>query len=169
MNLTPQHALLELTLEDAEAASARFEDVVVQGLARGLPAEVLTRLEEIWSQTKVIAGHVIAIGKVIVRRILDFLKANPHLAVGAALGAAVAFIAASSLPFVGAMLAPLAAVIGAVYGMGIAAAWKQGDATADPLNVAIALAKEFLGLFVAVLDAVSDYLRDEFGAADVPA
>ena len=161
MNMSPAQALLELTIESAEAESATFEETLVAGLNRGLPPEVMTRLEEVWTQTRIVAGHVVCIGKIIVRRIMEFLQANPHLAVGLALGAVVGFLVSASIPWIGAMLAPLATAVGAVYGMGIAAARSQGDESIAPFNVAVALAKEFFSLLVAILNAVTQYIEVE--------
>lgn len=57
---------------NAERLQAEFDDVVIDGVKRGIPSEILTRLKEIWEATQEIAGEVIAIGKIIVMSIIDF-------------------------------------------------------------------------------------------------
>src|SRR5690349_12579924 len=108
--LSPEQGLLELMLRNAEQGSRSFDDVFVDGIRRGIPPEVLTRLHELWNATKVVVGEVVAIGRIVVDEIASFLTANPQLATGAALGAAVAFLV-SSVPILGPFLAPLATVI----------------------------------------------------------
>jgi hypothetical protein len=159
MTMTPQEALLEMTLADAEAASEKFDDLLVEGINRGIPPEVMTRLSEIWEQTRIVAGHVVNIGKIIVLKIFEFLKANPHLTVGAALGAAVAVLVASAIPFLGALIAPLAAVVAGLYGAGIAAARAQGVVTDSPLQAGIALAQAFFEMLLLILDGVTEYIK----------
>jgi len=103
-------AMFDLTLLNAECSQANFDDVVISGLKKGIPPEVLTRLKEIWIKTKQIAGEVVAVGKIIVRQIFDFIMDNPKLTVGLAIGAAVASLIAG-IPFFGAMLEPLSTII----------------------------------------------------------
>ncbi len=142
MTLRPQQALVELTLLNAEMSDAEFDNVVVAGLKRGLPPELITRLSELWTQTKVVAGEVIAIGKIIVRKIIEFLLANPKLALGIAVGA-VLTVLVSGIPFIGHLLAPMAATISMLYGAGIGAAMQAGDYSMSPYSAAIELAQKF--------------------------
>jgi hypothetical protein len=154
--LTSDQALLELTLMNAEDAQLEFDDVFVAGVKSGLPPELLTRLQELWEQTKVVAGEVIAIGKVIVARIMAFLKAHPNLTVGAALGAAVGFLV-GAIPFIGPLLQPLAMVLGSLYFGGAGAVLDSGGRSHSPLDAAIGLARAFFELFVAIMNGVADY------------
>ena len=80
--LKPEQGMFELTLLNAEISTTSFDDAVVDALDRGIPPELVTRLKDLWEQTKIIAGEIVAIGKIIVRQIIDFLKANPQLTVG---------------------------------------------------------------------------------------
>jgi hypothetical protein len=48
--LKPNVALLELSLISAETSGASFDDVMVEALKRGIPAEIATRLAEIWQK-----------------------------------------------------------------------------------------------------------------------
>ena len=153
-SLTPERALLELSVLNAEQSETSFEDVFVLGTKYGLPPEILTRLQWIWEQTRVVAGEVVEIGKVIVNEILKFLEANRSMAVGVVLGAAVGALV-GLIPLVGPLLAPLTTVLGAMYGAGVALAIQGGDMSGSPAAAAIALAKQFFALFAAIINAVA--------------
>jgi hypothetical protein len=155
--LKPEQGMFELSLMNAEASSAQFDDVAVEALNRGLPPELVTRFKEMWEQTKVIAGEIVAIGKIIVRQIIEFLRQNPKLTVGMALGAAVAALI-GGIPVIGPLLLPLAALIATLYGAGVGAAMEKGDNSGSPLSAAIALAEAFFELLKNILNSVANYL-----------
>lgn len=154
--LTPEQGLFELTLLNAEKIENDFDDVVLDGIKRGIPLEILTRLKELWEVSKNIAGEVIAVGKIIVSTIIEFIKANSRLAIGAAIGAAVTVLIAG-IPFIGPILAPLLAPITTIYGMGVGATSQNGNLSTDLLDVAIALAEKFFELIKMIFNAVVDY------------
>jgi hypothetical protein len=154
--LKPNQGMFELSLMNAEASSAQFDDVVVEALNRGIPPELVTRLKELWEKTKVVAGEIVAIGKIIVRQIIDFLRQNPKLTIGMALGAAVAVLI-GGIPFIGPLLQPLATLIAAVYGAGVGAAMDKGDNSGSPLSAAIALAEKFFELLKNILNSIAEY------------
>ena len=126
-----------------------------EGLRKGIPPEVLTRLKDLWEKTKVIAGEVVSIGKIIVQKIFEFLKDNPKLTIGLAFGAAVSVLIAG-VPFIGPILAPLAITISMIYFGGVGAAMEKGDISGSPLSAAIALANSFFELLMAIFNAIVD-------------
>lgn len=154
--LTPMQGLFELSLLNAEKSEAAFEEVILEGVRRGIPVEILTRLKDLWEVSKNIAGEVIAIGKIIVLTIIDFLKANPSLTVGLLLGAAVSSLVLS-IPFLGPILAPLSMLIASLYGAGVGASVQNGDHSGSPLTAAISLANKFLELLMRILKAISQH------------
>lgn len=154
--LEPKKALFELTLLNAESSDTEFEDALIDSLKRDIPPELVTRLSEIWVQTKVVAGEVIAIGKIIVRKILDFLLANPKITIGIAVGAALSALVAG-IPFIGHLLAPMVATVSMLYGAGIGAAMQTGDNSLSPYSAAIELAHKFFELFTSIFNGVSEY------------
>jgi len=154
--ITPEQGLFELTLLNAEQTDSNFEDVVLEGINRGIPPEILTRLKELWDVSKKIAGEVIAVGKIIVKTIFDFIKVNPQLTVGAAIGAAVSLLIAS-IPFIGPLLVPLVTPIAAFYGMGVGATSENGQLSTDPIAVATALASKFFELITMIFNAIVEY------------
>ena len=154
--LQPKQALLELTLLNAESSNVEFDDAMIASLKRGIPPELLTRLSELWTQTKVVAGEVIAVGKIIVGKIIEFLLANPKITLGIAVGAVLSALVAG-IPFIGPMLAPLATTISMLYGAGVGAAMQKGDYSGSPVSAAIELAHKFFDLLIRVFDGVSAY------------
>ena len=137
-------ALLELTLLNAESSGQNFDDVVLEGLRQGIAPEVLTRMKALWEQTKEIAGEMIAVGKIIVMKIIEFFKAHPELVASLAIGAAV-YLLAHAIPVIGPLLAPLLAAVTAIYAFG-----KQVT-----FDEAIDTAKDFFALIVGIFNAVA--------------
>jgi len=156
MQLNSEQGLFELTLINAESSKAEFDDVVIEGLKRGIPPELLTRLKEIWERTKVVAGEMIAIGKIIVMKIMEFLQANPKIAIGIAIGAAVSVLI-GGIPLIGPILAPFALLISTLYGAGVGAAMQKGDYSGSPFTAAIELANKFFELIGVIFNAVAQY------------
>lgn len=153
---TPEQAVFEMTLLNAESTKADFDEVVILGLKRDIPPELLTRLKGIWEQTKVIAGEVVAIGKIIVRRIIEFLLANPKLTIGIAIGAAISALI-TGIPFIGPILAPISLVLSTLYGAGVGAAMQKGDYSGSLYTAAIELAHKFFELIGVIFNAVAQY------------
>lgn len=157
--IQPKKALFELTMLNAESADLNFDDVIIKAAKQNIPPEVLTRLSELWAMTKLVAGEVVAIGKIIVINIIKFLIDNPGLTIGIALGAAVTALIAG-IPLIGPILAPLAAVITILYGAGVGAAMQNGDHSMSPITAAIALAKKFFELLMMIFNGIKEYWKD---------
>ncbi len=154
--LKPEDAMFELSLLNAEVSETTFDDVVVDAMARGLPPELITRLKEIWDAAKTIAGEVVAVGRIIVARIIEFVKQNPKLTIGLALGAAVAALV-GGIPLIGTLLQPLSSWVAMLYGGGVGAAMQQGDYSGSPFTAATELASKFFELLVTIFKAVAGY------------
>lgn len=123
-------ATFEISLTNVETSGRTFDDVVVEGIASGIPPEVLTRMKELWGKTQELGTEVIYIGKIIVIKIIDFLKANPKLTASLAIGGAVHLLS-NSIPWIGPWLAPL---LGCVTSLGVLV-------SSTSLEEAIAIAK----------------------------
>ena len=156
--LPSEVALFELSMLNAERIQSEFDDVVVEGVKRGIPIEIITRLKDIWEATQNIAGEIIAIGKIIVMAIIDFFKANPSLTAGMALGAAVSSLVLM-IPVIGPLLLPLTTLVASVYGGGVGAAMQEGDYSASPITAAIALANKFFEMLIKILRSISEYWK----------
>lgn len=117
--MTPAQANLELAILSAEAEAISSTDFYAWLIDRGLPDEVAIRLKDLAVLTAKIGKRVINVGKMILMKIIDFVKAHPNMAVGIAIGAACGALA-GSVPVIGPFLAsvgiPLGMAIGAVAG-----------------------------------------------------
>lgn len=80
-SFTPSAAMLELSMMNADVTNQNFDDVIIEALNRGVPPEVVTRLQGIWTTTKKIGNEVIAIGRIIIKEIIRFLKENTKMTV----------------------------------------------------------------------------------------
>jgi len=154
--MKPEEAMFELSLRNAEASAKTFDDLVVDAIDRGIPAELMTRLKEIWDAVQVIAGEVVAVGRIIVGQIIAFVKQNPKLTLGLALGAAVAALV-GGIPLIGPLLQPLSTWVATLYGGGVGAAMQQGDFSASPFVAATELASKFFELLMAIFRSVASY------------
>lgn len=154
--LTREQGAFELTLLNAEHSDGRFEDVLIDGLELGIPAEIMTRLESLWRVTKTIAGELVAIGKILVTQILAFMKAHPGIGIGVALGAAAGALTAG-IPFIGPLLAPITTSATMLAGAAVGSTFDSGTPSSDPLIAAIQLAKKFFEFIQTVFLAIRDY------------
>jgi hypothetical protein len=143
--LNSEQAMLEFTLLNAETSGQSFDDVMLDGMQRGIPPEMLTRMKSLWEQTKKIGNEVIEVGKIIVMKIIEFLKANPKLAASLAIGAAV-YLLAHAIPLIGPWLAPLLAVGATLYAFG----------TLTSLDEVIKMAKDFFVMLVSIFNTVAN-------------
>lgn len=113
--LSMAQANLKLALWNVEAESVKSSEVYAQLQELGLPEEIVSRLHELITFTKKVAGKVFAVGKIVLLKIFEFVKAHPFLVVGAGIGAVVGVAIAgliTSIPFLGQLLAPVAAALG---------------------------------------------------------
>lgn len=152
-----KNALIELSLLNAETEQkyTDFTDYSVELLNRKVPAEIVTRLKELWEKTKIVAGEVVKIGKIIAMKILEFIKENPVMFIGAALGAIVgSFI--SLIPFIGPLLAPLAALVGSIYGFLIGNNIDDDKEGRSLPESALSAANNFLKLFSEILVSIKN-------------
>jgi len=106
---------LKLALWNVEADLTTSSQLYAAIQELGLPQEVVSRLHELITFTKKVTGQVYAIGKIVLLKIIEFVKAHPFLVAGAGIGAVIGAAIAgliTSIPFIGPLLAPLAKVLG---------------------------------------------------------
>ena len=108
-------ANFEFTLWNAEAEATTSSDFYLWLRESGLPSEVAIRLMKMVDHTEEVAGRIISIGKIILIKIIEFVKAHPNLSIGVAVGAALSLLA-STIPFLGAFLAPIVGLLGITVG-----------------------------------------------------
>jgi len=164
--MTATQAKLELMLLNGETDQMDWPDIVTLLHSRGARLELITRMQELWEKTKIIAGEVVKVGRILVARIWAFIKDNPNLVLGIAIGAALGALV-NLIPFIGPLLAPIAMAIGATMG-GLAAhridKIEGGETvTASMFEDIITLAKRFFQFLAGIYLA----LRDEYFAEGI--
>ena len=113
--LTVPQKMALMTME-SQVKQKTSLDFFNEFISMGLSQETVTALKEISMKTaKDIAGKVIEVGKIIVMKIIDFIKENSGLAIGMAIGGAVGALA-TFIPFIGPFLAPLTTGLGVAAG-----------------------------------------------------
>jgi hypothetical protein len=160
-SLSLPQANLKMALWQVNADSMSSSDLYVWLNDIGLPHEVSMRLHELATYTKKAANKVLFIGKILLIKIIEFVKAHPNLVIGAAVGVAVGILA-NSIPFVGPLLAPLATAlgipIGAIAGHRLDQL-AQGQEVSDDGIIGIAqdmieIAKAFFQLLIDVFNTI---------------
>lgn len=154
--LSLPQANLKMALWQVDADSMSSSELYVWLNDSGLPHEVTIRLHELASYTKKAGNKVLAVGKIVLIKIIEFVKAHPNLGIGIALGAAVGLLV-SSVPFIGPVLAPLAAVlgitVGAIAGHRLDQGYRQVDGIVGVTQDFIQIARLFFQLLIDVFNA----------------
>lgn len=159
--MTSTEAKLELMILNTDANALDWTDLATLLHRRGAPLELVTRMQELWEKTKVIAGKVVNIGRVIVMKIWEFIKANPHMVLGAVLGAALGALV-NLVPFIGPLLAPVAMTIGITLGV---LEGHRIDKIAEGQNVNYSIFGDLITAAKRLFQLIADIfmaLRDEY-------
>ena len=159
--LTPAQANLDLTLWNAEAESVPSSNLYLWLCESGLPSEVAIRLQGLVDIVTETGNRIISIGKIILIKIYEFIKAHPNLAIGIAVGAAIGTLV-NMVPLLGTYLmpivTPITATIGAIAGHRLDKL-EEGQSVTDVNLIAISqdvieIAKEFFKLLIDVFNTV---------------
>ena len=113
--LTPAQANLELAILNAEAETISSGDFYAWLKDLGLPDEAAIRLKGLAEITAEVGKRVVNVGKMILMKISEFVKAHPNLTIGVAIGAALGALV-SAIPWIGPILAPIVTVVGVTIG-----------------------------------------------------
>lgn len=157
-----------------QAQASRFQelDFVVEFTNRGLPQEVITRLQPIFREVRDIAGQTINIGKIIIMKLVEFVKQNPNMSIGIAVGiglSALAGMITSAIPFIGQWLSPLVSAVVALIAIPIGALRGHrldkvinGEVKSDSIiEDLITIAKKFWALFVDIFYAIKNEISEK--------
>ena len=94
---------MDLLILESKASSFDEIEFVTDLINKGVSKEIVTRLQLLGSQIKYVANQSIKIGKIILMKLWDFIKENPNLAIGMAIGLGLAVLAGmllSIIPFI---------------------------------------------------------------------
>ncbi|MDR3299439.1 MAG: hypothetical protein LBU43_05435 [Candidatus Accumulibacter sp.] len=115
IRLSRAQAVLDLELLEIDAENVETGELYARLRALKLPREAAIRLEALVEVSRKIGGKIIAIGKIIVLKLLEFIRQHPNMVAGMALGAAVSVLC-NAIPFLGTLLAPIALAVGVAVG-----------------------------------------------------
>ncbi len=152
-------AKLKMTLWNAEAESTSSSDLYLYLQEIGLPEEVVTRLHQLISNTIKVGQKVVSIGKVVILKIIEFVKAHPFLITSIGISAVVASAIYSlivSVPFLGQLLEPVARALGiGIVVTGAVIGHTLDKKYADVAQNIVEVATEFFQLLIDVFSAIS--------------
>jgi hypothetical protein len=156
--ISSAQANLKLALYQAEADQISSSDLYASLVNSGLPNEVSIRLHELITYTKKVGSKVFSIGKIVLLKILEFIKAHPFLVAGAGIGAVVGGAIATlitSIPLLGQLLAPVATLLGITITVTGAIIGHNLDKKFKNVGQDIVeIAKEFFGLLTDIFNTV---------------
>lgn len=113
--LSLAQANFKLALWNAEARSISSSELYLNLQEFDLPEEINSRLHELADFTQQMGSKVCEIGKIVLLKILEFIKAHPFLVtgigIGGTIGAAIAGLI-TAIPLLGSLLSPLAMALG---------------------------------------------------------
>jgi len=139
----------------------------------GLPQEVITRLQVLFNEVKEMAGQTINIGKIIIMKLIEFIKENSNMAIGLAVGLGLSILSGmliSSIPLIGQglslLIAPIIALIiipvGTLRGHRLDKAINSKEYVGDSLlEDMITIIKKFWTLLVDIFSSVKDSLNEK--------
>ncbi|MGJ0310771.1 hypothetical protein [Aliarcobacter cryaerophilus] len=163
----------ELLGLQAKAAKLEEIDFITNFTNLGLPQEVITRLQSLFKEVKDIAGQTINIGKIIIMKLMEFVKNNPNMAIGLAVGVGLSVLAgmlASTVPFVGVWLSGIVSTIvgfitipvGLLRGHRLDKALNDKEYVGDSLfEDMITIMKKFWKLLVDIFSSVKNSLEEK--------
>lgn len=158
---------MDLLILESKASSFDEIEFVTDLTNKGVSKEIVTRLQLLGSQIKYVANQSIKIGKIILMKLWDFIKENPNLAIGMAIGLGLAVLAGmllSIIPFIGTWLAgviaPIFVIIVAYKGHRLDKIAKGELVSESIVEDTITIVKQFWQLLVDIFSSVKDELRD---------
>ncbi|WP_017654941.1 hypothetical protein [Fortiea contorta] len=160
--LSVAQANLKMTLWNSEAEAIKSSEFYDYLQDMGLPEEIVTRLHELISRTLKIGKKFFAIGKIVLFKIIEFVKAHPFLVAGAGICAVVGLAIYNliiSIPFLGPFLEPIARALGIGITLTGAIVGHELDKRFPGVGQNIVeIVSEFFQLFAEVINALSHEL-----------
>ena len=150
MNLQDQINLIEL---EASARQENRDEMFDSLLGCGIPPEIAARLLKLWGVVKKIGERFIHVGRIVLAELVRFLREHPCLCIGAALGA-WAGLMVSCIPVIGVHLAPITALIGAVYGAAVGHGADTGRSAEHFIVLAWDAARIFFDLLLRIFKQI---------------
>jgi hypothetical protein len=155
--LTPAQANLELFILSSEAEAMSSSDFYAWLRERGLPDEAAIRLKAVAEITAEVGKRVINVGKMILIKIMEFVKAHANLAIGIAIGAAIGALI-GAIPWIGWILSPVATLIGVSVGALAGNRLDKADAGTPQNSGLVAIGQDIIEIATAFFKLLVDIL-----------
>ena len=155
MKPDPSNPLTHLTEAEAQTSKVTRQEINDALLDRGVPHHLAYRIANLRKLVLGIGRTTYRIGHILIRRLLDFLRDYPGLAIGTALGAALGFLSVT-IPLIGHFICPVLTVLGAVFGAAIGHAVDQNTLRGSlPALVYEAVKRAFATVVEAIKEALA--------------
>lgn len=163
--MTKDIAIKDLLLEEINSKKLTKDNIIEFFANHEFPKEITNYFLKIYDVTKDVSGEVYNIGKIVVMKIIDFIKSNPNLSAGIALGAIAGALASAFIgwiPLIGNLLSAIGIgigmFIGAISGYRLDKI-AQGEVIIDTsifgvFGDAMNIAKKFISLFVNIINTL---------------
>jgi len=150
-------ANFEALLLQAEASKLDKVETMAFLSNKGIPLEVITRMNSLWDEIVIIEEQIINIGKIVIMKLIQFIKENPNMVIGLAIGVTLGMLA-NAVPYVGQFIAPLLTVafstIGVLHGHRLDKI-KKGEYAGDSyMEDVITITKKFWSFFYEIFNAL---------------
>jgi hypothetical protein len=150
-------ATFEALLLQAEASGLDKVEVMAFFSNQGVPLEVITRMDSLWEQTALVAGQILDIGKIIIMKLIQFIKENPNMVIGLAIGIGLGMVI-NAIPLLGNIIAPIATIafgtVGALQGHRLDKVMKGDYVSNSLLEDAITIIKSFWSFFCEMFEVI---------------
>lgn len=151
-------ATFEALLLQAEASGLDRIEAMAFFSNQGVPLEVITRMDSLWEQSAMVAGQILNIGKIIIMKLIQFIKENPNMVIGLAIGIGLGMLA-NVIPFLGSFIAPIATIafgtVGVLQGHRLDKIMKGEYVSNSLIEDAITIIKTFWSFFYEIFYAVA--------------
>ncbi|MGX3044463.1 hypothetical protein [Helicobacter sp. T3_23-1056] len=118
----------EISLQELDSLAVQVKEID-KSMARvlmdmGVPRDIAYTIDELTDKAIIIGNKLYDIGKILLLKIIEFIKANPNLSAGIGLGICIAAfnsVLVGIVPFIGVWLAPLVAKLTALLSIPLGA------------------------------------------------
>lgn len=164
MTISKVDAQVELFLLESKAKAMSDADFLAWLTHLGVAPEITARLRHLWEKTCRFGQKALRIGRIVVMKIIEFIKEHPNLTIGLALAAAATSLV-TLVPFLGPLLQPLVGTLGTFIAVLGGTSMDHPELADKGLTgvaqQAITLAKDFFRLLASIFNEVAAELGSD--------
>jgi hypothetical protein len=149
--MTKGQAKVNLVVTESKVNEFDTIDFFTYLVSKGVPKEIVSRLEDLKDLTFTIGKQVIHFGKIILFKLMEFIEENPRLSLGIIIGAGIATLISmlvNVIPFIGQILSPIVFAVTAWIGISyFALIGHRQDKKTKGENVGNSIGEDVITLF----------------------